>query len=992
MSSRIHTPLLTAILIPLLFLTDPVLLFSQHVPVGFSIFNNRNHPELNWVSAETDHFIINYPEHLSGIEYEAASIAEAAYQALSENMGVTFDYKIRIFLSDEDEIINGFAVPFSRAYTNIWVNLNDVAVQWSGPEKWLRTVLAHELAHIFHFEAVKSNIPLIGTLGTAPGLPVPWTEGIAQYMTEPWHALRGDALLRAAFYDGRPSFRDGSSLLNGQLMYATGNSQLRYFASVYGDSLLPKILEQREKKLFGLIRLHDFEEGFKEVTGTSFPEFEEEWRRHMAIYYHSLAGQMERSDSLGSKAESLPGQFIQDLRFSPDTTKIAVLALKSAEEPYLQLYVAQNDSTRNRRVLSEGSIRPPLSWSPDGTRIAYSAITRGQYGSLINDLYISDAETGRRERLTHSRRASNPVFTPDGDKLFYVVNESGTGNIFSKTLFDGAEERLTRYEGDHQIGWLAMHPAGTHLAYATFEADGSRHIAVRNLQSGEVLSLTRPEEDDRHPVWSPDGTRLLYTSLRDQVPNIFVTDPFLDEANEERVTFLFTGGTARQWLPADSLHTEGRLVITATDTKRDSKAYLIDAARRSETDQAVINPSYSRWLTHTPPAVIPSRIDPDPSLIRSRAGYRSFRNISHVTTIPFPLIGSDNTGIGLITAFSEPLSNHMFTALGAISFTNFEENSLIFLSYMNNQFRPQLSLNAYHNSFTARIYERDFLVTTNSGAFLLASLPRDWIDSPFVNTTLYSRFRFDYTDGSRFWDREGSGPVLGFPESGWQNDLRIGMRIQKQKPYLHNLIHPLNGWGVEPRITAAAAFLGGETEFIRTDLTAYAVLPAPGSTRFYLYGRAIAQSGNAFVQDYIGFSRFDEIEIGAALPGLDVLYTDAERVRGFSDYVTGDRLFFGTLEYRIPFISDLNTRFLGIVSLRRTTLSAFLDAGMVRTEQAGPGESYVKRAGAGLELKNVLQLGPLSLVHSLGYAQPVQDLGKERNQEVYYRVKAVIPF
>jgi hypothetical protein len=116
-------------------------LSAQGIPMGFSMFNQRNHPELKWQSAETDHFMIHWPAHLDGIEAQAAAIAEATYEALSENLKVSFDYKIRIYLSDEDEIINGFAVPFPRSYTNIWVNLNQVAEAWSGPEKWLRTVL-----------------------------------------------------------------------------------------------------------------------------------------------------------------------------------------------------------------------------------------------------------------------------------------------------------------------------------------------------------------------------------------------------------------------------------------------------------------------------------------------------------------------------------------------------------------------------------------------------------------------------------------------------------------------------------------------------------------------------------------------------------------------------------------------------------------------------------------------------------------------------------
>lgn len=130
-----------------LLFSIPHLLQAQ----GFNSANGRNHPELNWRAAETRHFQIMYPGHLEGIENEAAAIAEETYKALSENLEVTFKQKIRIYLSDEDEIANGFAVPIENAYTDIWVNVNDYADSFTGQEKWLRKVIAHELAHIFSF-------------------------------------------------------------------------------------------------------------------------------------------------------------------------------------------------------------------------------------------------------------------------------------------------------------------------------------------------------------------------------------------------------------------------------------------------------------------------------------------------------------------------------------------------------------------------------------------------------------------------------------------------------------------------------------------------------------------------------------------------------------------------------------------------------------------------------------------------------------------------
>ncbi len=101
--------------------------------VGFSLFNGRNHPELDWQVATTEHFEIMYPARLAGIEAEAAAIAEATLDALAVNLApdstaLAFDDPIRIYLSDEDEIANGIALNVgSSGFTTIWVHVNDDA-------------------------------------------------------------------------------------------------------------------------------------------------------------------------------------------------------------------------------------------------------------------------------------------------------------------------------------------------------------------------------------------------------------------------------------------------------------------------------------------------------------------------------------------------------------------------------------------------------------------------------------------------------------------------------------------------------------------------------------------------------------------------------------------------------------------------------------------------------------------------------------------------
>ena len=660
--------------------------------VGFNVFNGRNHPEIDWQVAETARFEIMYPAHLAGIENHAAAIAEVTLDSLVANLSppggdpIAFPGRIRIYLSDEDEIANGVAFDIGRSgYTAIWVHVNDFASIWTGDVKWLRKVLAHELAHLVHYRAVRSNVGLLQNL-LADAMPSFWAEGLAQYQTERWDAQRGDRWLRTATFEDRLNYNDGTSPSNGRLKYAVGNSQIRYLADVYGDSTIAKILAHRDPALFGLARVNDFQTAFQKVTGKSYRDFNEEWRKHVNVYYNTQAGQMERLDSLGTKPLAFPGQIIYEVAYSPDTTQIAAVVLTSLNRPVRRLFVMNNvgaqvgaDSTKGREtnVLAEGAIVGPIAWHPDGTHIAYARSRRGRYGSLVRDLYTVEVRTERQRAITDNRRATSPSYSPDGRQLAFVGVEGETANLFTLDLETGAETAVTAFTGDVQIPTARWSPDGARIAFSIFDDENRRDLATVELATGTVTRLpTGPdvapyERDDRLPVWNAAGDSLAFTSLRDRAPNVFVGSadggavspggdlagasggtrgvgdwglgmdsgsasvtappdretsgalPDSDSASssatsstagasdalpdhpstsriphaasgslppspqppapspqEQRVTFLYDGATVHDWLPPDSLHPAGRLVLVSTETKRRDRVFVVDARRR----------------------------------------------------------------------------------------------------------------------------------------------------------------------------------------------------------------------------------------------------------------------------------------------------------------------------------------------------------------------------------------------------------------------------
>jgi hypothetical protein len=964
-------------------------LVAESACQGFNVFNNRNHPHLNWQVAETEHFEIIYPERISGIETEAASIAEESYRALSENMGVTFSSKIRIYLADMDEIANGFANPIGKGYTMIWVNLNDYSVIKTGRLKWMRSVIAHELGHIFHFKAVWSKM---GLLNYALGTPTPlfWTEGIAQYQAEVWNSERGDRWLRKAIFDSRPDFRRRESIEDGRLMYAAGQSQVLYFTEKYGDSTLVDMLKHRNKRL-GLFEYHDFYEAFDEYVDGGYNSFYEDWLKHINIHYYTIASQMERVDSLGTDAVEFPGQFYFDMAVSPDESRIALLSLESLRRPVRSLYIVKNDSTNEANKIAEGSIRDDLNWSRDGNYLYYSRLTRGEKSEIVNDIFRLDMNTGRENQITFSRRARFPVEGPGDHEISYIVNEGGTGNLVTLDTKTGIDIRLTNYTGDVQLHWPVWIESQNKWLLYRFDKSGNRNLILFNPQTGKEIILDYGEFDNRKPVLSPDERKIAFTSLRDEVPNVFVYH--FESGETRRVTHLFTGGEVYGWIAASDTVETDKLLIKASETKRRDYLFWVDASRTVAGHVVEPAKDYASWKTKTPPNQIPQVIEPDESLILNRTQYRPLSNITHAASFALPYYtGPDNWGVFATSNWTEPLGKHIISALGWISASQPKKYSYGTINYVNNNFYPTSAVSFYRMPGQSHYYGNRFLVQELTGGEWSLTWPVDMFDKPYQFSSFGLRIRhiqINPLNRDRFEDL----PDIPQPVKGRQTDIALEWTIKKQRPWSDNTIHPLDGRGVKISLNGAEKILGSDVSFLRADINTYAVLPAIGLQRIYIQARYQQVWGRELPQNYIGFSRYDNISLSLPDQVFIRFFQDTERVRGYRSFIAGKQVLFGSIEYRVPFLPSLETKILGIAELGSTAINFFTDAGVIWKALFSDGENGTERRwGAGAEVRNELRLFGIGVSHSLGIAQPMNKLFEDDTYDLYYRVRAVVPF
>ncbi len=376
-------------------------------------------------------------------------------------------------------------------------------------------------------------------------------------------------------------------------------------------------------------------------------------------------------------------------------------------------------------------------------------------------------------------------------------------------------------------------------------------------------------------------------------------------------------------------------------------------------------------------------------MIGRRYAYSALRNLTHVVTVPFPYSGSEKGyGVGAFTSWTEPLGKHTLVLAAGLDFENLPDESFLWMLYRNNTLRPTLDLTLYRFPRAGRLYGSSVLVERLTGGALDVWRPIDLGARAYTGLSVGARAEVTHSTPLNADELDDLG-TLPFPTGGTEATLSLRATYRRQKPYRDAVIHPLDGLGIRAEVRGTPPIPGTQSRFARGDVRAYSILPGLGMNRLYAYGRAVAQTGTPLPQTYLGLSRYDAWQL-SDLSGGSLGIRQRERVRGYHDFsVVGDRMLYGTLEYRVPVVPDLRTRLFGVVSLGATSVALFADGALVWNGAAF--DDAVRQAGAGAEVKNALRLGSYTLGHALGVAQPVTGLFG-RDYEVYYRLRLGVPF
>lgn len=298
-----------------------------------------NHPDLEWYSIETEHFVVHYPvskkSKEEGNEYwltaewsarKAAKVSEEMWAPMCAQFNYFLKEKIHIVMLNQSDALEGFTIP-PWDWIEISAMQDNGFRRMRGGMEWFSDVLVHEFAHVVSLKA--NAVMSEGTQGVilgglysdgirdmdsgaevviADSDSVFWTEGGAEYWSDNtgynWWSSSRDTFIRTTVLQDRLITYDewhtraGKSTwwMDAERYYQQGYSFGQYLRQRFGEQTYNKFAIRNGERGWRL----QWETVVEEVTGVDAETLYNDWVAYVKEKYNAQYDEVKaRGEVLG---------------------------------------------------------------------------------------------------------------------------------------------------------------------------------------------------------------------------------------------------------------------------------------------------------------------------------------------------------------------------------------------------------------------------------------------------------------------------------------------------------------------------------------------------------------------------------------------------------------------------------------------------------------------------------------------------------------------
>jgi uncharacterized protein YjdB len=220
--------------------------------------------------------------------------------------------------------------------------------------------------------------------------------------------------------------------------------------------------------------------------------------------------------ALGTRPDSLLPLLVDSATnvepaLSPDRTRIAFSSNRGSREGNYDLYLMDADGSNIRRLTSAPGSDGHPEWTPDGTRLVFTAARSGVPQVYIMPVDSADAEP--RPLTTSAGGNQAPAVSPDGRTIAFVSIRDGGPRIYRMALDGSGQARATT--GALREACPAFFQNGD-LLFGVERSKGSREWRIMRMPEGAApVSLFQTEQPLLALSPSRDGDRVIFVTGRE---------------------------------------------------------------------------------------------------------------------------------------------------------------------------------------------------------------------------------------------------------------------------------------------------------------------------------------------------------------------------------------------------------------------------------------------------------------------------------------------